>query len=69
MSQWMPAREKQILALVLFEGGPAAVQGLDLIMASITAPYLRDSYLKGLAGLMFCSPQYTHHNADNRERL
>lgn len=27
-------------------------------MASMTAPYLHDSYLKGLAALMYCTPQF-----------
>lgn len=53
------ACEKLTLVLAPFEGGPPeAIQGLNLIMASMTAPYLRDSYFKGLAGLMYCAPQF-----------
>lgn len=37
---------------------PEVIQVLNLIMASMTAPYLCDRDFKGLAGLMYSTPQF-----------
>lgn len=63
----VPAFQQPALVLDLFEETPTllppfptpeAIRVLNLIMASMTGPYLCDRDFKGLAGLIYSTPQF-----------